>query len=185
MKKTDKFLWIAAIVILVIVVRMVWLEKTHVRDVTHLKSASFEQVENELQVKLTASPEMADSLHQYSYNVVLTAAADEENGVGIIYINGVQSGFRIEHPQYSMYGITIGKSRVGMDSKITYKYEQFFEIDEGLEKEFSSETKDFPVFYVNWTNNDCVVVSCNKATGAVMSVTYYNNAKIVTKMLKL
>ena len=70
-----------------------------------------------------------------------------------------------------------------MESAMTYSYEEKFEIGEDVEKELFGDKTDFPVFYCNWTNNDCVVVSCEKSTGKVVAVTYFNNAKKVTERL--
>lgn len=185
MKLRDKIIWVVALIIVVMVVRKTWLEKNHVTDVTHLRTASPAQVESELKVNLGSSPKMAKKIYEYSKIGIVTMKADEESGVGIVYLNGIQNGFRIEDKKYTMYNITIGKSRLGMESRMTYQYEYAFEIDEDIDKSIMSKKTDFPVFYCNWTNNDCIVVSCNKATGIVVAVTYFNDAKKVTERLKI
>lgn len=178
-----KVLWIVVIAILVIVAKQQFWDKNKATDVTDLRNASTTQIESELDLTLTSCPEMADRVYEYSEIGTVTVKGDSKNGVGVVYLNGVQNGFRIENSQYTMFGITIGKSRVGMESAMTFQSEDKFEINEGVEKELTSKNTDFPIFYCNWTNNDCVVVSCDKSTGIVLAVTYFNNASKVTERL--
>ena len=50
--------------------------------------------------------------------------------------------------------------------------------------EILGDKKVFPVFYCNRKNNDCLVVTCEKATGKIVAVTYFNDAKKVTERLQ-
>ena len=183
MKHLAKVLWIVVIVVLVLIVKQEVIDKNKATDVTGLKSASPTQVESTLNVKLSDSSAMAENVYEYSKAGSVTVKGDSANGIGVVYINGIQNGLRVENPQYIMFDIPIGKTRVGMESAMTYSYEEKFEIGEDVEKELFGDKTDFPVFYCNWTNNDCVVVSCEKSTGKVVAVTYFNNAKKVTERL--
>lgn len=184
MKTRDKIIWGIILVVAVIVIIKSVLDRNQVTDLTHLRTASPEQIASELNINLNSSPKMAGRIYEYSKIGAVTMKANEKAGVGVVYLNGIQSGFRIENGEYSMYNVLIGKSRVGMEGRMTYNYEETFEIDEDFDKSLESGKSDFPIFYCNWTNNDCIVVSCNKATGIVVAVTYFGDAKKVTERLK-
>ncbi len=183
MKYVSKVLWVVVIVAVVLIVKQEFIDKNQATDVTDLRNASTTQVESALNVKLSSAPGMASSIYEYSETGGVTVKGDVGNGIGVVYLNGFQSGLRVEDPQYKLFNIAIGKSRVGMRNAMTYQYEDEFEIGEEVEKELWGDRKDFPVFFCNWTNNDCVVVTCDKKTGIVIAVTYFNNAKKVTERL--
>nr|MBQ8253694.1 hypothetical protein [Lachnospiraceae bacterium] len=183
MKHVSKVLGIVVIVVLVLIVKREVIDKNKAVDITELRNATPAQVETTLNVQLFDSSQMAENVYEYSKAKAVTVKGNTDAGIGVVYLDGSQSGFRVENPEYIMFNIAIGKSRVGMESAMTYSYEEEFEIEEEMEKELFGNRKDFPVFYCNWTNNDCVVVSCEKSTGKVVAVTYFKNAKKVTERL--
>lgn len=183
MKYIKTVLGIAVVVVILLILKQNFLDPNKKIDVTDLRNASPSQVENTLGVKCVSEPSMEGNIFEYSKNGGVTVEGDKANGIGVVYLNGAQSGLVVENSQYKLFNITVGKSRVGMESAMTYQYDQNFEIDEGVEKELLGDGKGFPVFYCNSKNNDCVVVTCEKATGNILAVTYFNDAKKVTERL--
>lgn len=156
-------------------------------DVTDLRNASPSQVESTLGVKCVLEPSLTSNIFEYSKAVKnggITVQGDKEQGIGVVYLNAAQAGLIVENSKYKLFNITIGKSRVGMESAMSYQFDEHFEIDEGFESEILGDKKVFPVFYCNRKNNDCLVVTCEKATGKIVAVTYFNDAKKVTERLQ-
>ncbi|MBO5241735.1 MAG: hypothetical protein J6B19_03600 [Lachnospiraceae bacterium] len=183
MKYLKTALGIILVVVILLIVKQNFLDKNKKIDVTDLCNASQSQVESTLGVKCVSEPSMEENVFEYSKIGGVTVKGDKANGIGVVCLNGFQNGLTVQKSQYMLFNITVGKSRVGMESAMTYQFEETFEIDEGVEKELLGDRNGFPIFYCNWKNNDCVVVTCEKTTGTIVAVTYFNDAKKVTERL--
>lgn len=183
MKKTDKAIWIIALIVIAVVVGVMLHNKNKVTDVTDLVNASESTVATKLGITLTDCPQMAAKVFHFSKSKNITVKGDPQKGIGIVYINGVQKGLYIENKEYKMFDVEIGKIRAGLDSRVTYAYDDCFEIDEEIDEALKDKRTDFPMFYYNRANNDSLVVSCVKSTGEVVAVTYFNDLKRITERL--
>ena len=176
---------IGLVIVFIVVLVKVFIPGKDMIDVTDLRNATAEQVEKTLGVKCNWDPNMSSKIYQYSHSGI-AVKGDVLEGIGVVYMNSVPAGLRVENSKYKLFNIEIGKSRVGMESAMTFSYSNKFEINESrVEDLFTSDRKDFPIFYCDWEKNECIVVSCEKSTGIIMSVTYFNNAKKVTEKLEV
>ena len=184
MNRVYKVFWALMLVVLVFVAVEFWRQRPQPKEVSHLVNDPKIKVEEALGITLSNCPEMAQNVYHYSKTKDVRVDGNTEEGIGIVYV-GWQCGFRIESDKYKLFDLEIGKSRVGMESKMTYDFEDSFEIDEGFESELFGKRSDFPVFYYNRARNDCLVVSCDKSTGIIVAVTYFSDFKRMTERLKM
>lgn len=150
-----------------------------VTDVTPYLKMDKSDIERNLGIALSDSPNMVKKIYAFT-NGEITVDGNEENNIGIVYINGKQSGLHTDNRIYSMYGVNIGDAVISLGDKITYPYENVYEVLNDIGQGSSTAT-----FYQNFTMNDCFVVVVNDTSGRVVALTYFSDAKKATEKLSL
>lgn len=170
--------WVILIVIVVIAGNAFWrFVNPEVTDVTPYLKMSKSDLERNLGIPLSDNPNMVKKIYAFTDGEV-TVDGNSENSVGIIYIDGKQSGFHTDNRLYGMYGVKIGDAVISLGGKITYPYETTFEILNDIGQGSSTAT-----FYQSYTRNDCLVIIANDTSGRVVALTYFSDGKRATERL--
>ena len=148
-----------------------------VTDVTPYLKMSKSDIERNLGVSLSDSPNMVKRIYAFTDGEV-TVDGNSDNNVGIIYIDGKQSGFHTDNRIYGMYGVKIGDAVISLGDKLTYPSERTYEILNDVGQGSSTAT-----FYQNYTRNDCLVIIANDTSGRVVALTYFSDGKKATNQL--
>ncbi len=149
----------------------------NITDITHLVNERKVVVEQSLGVTLSKDPDMVKEIFAYTEGQI-TVDGNSEIGVGIVYINGNQIGLHVNSKEYGIYGVKKGDTVVGVETNMTYEYEECFEVINDLMEGNSTST-----YYYNRRNNDCLVVTSNDVSNRVVAITYFNNLSRVTEGL--
>lgn len=147
-----------------------------VTDVTNLVKASKSSVEQSLGVSLVRDPGMVKKIYEYTDGEITVDADDE--GVAMVYIDGKQSGLHIDDEKYSMYGLTMGDLMIDLENKLTYDYDDRFDVINDMYEGVSTGE-----FFCNTKRNDCLIVVYNDHTSRVVALTYFNDMNKVTEQL--
>lgn len=150
-----------------------------VTDLTPYLTMSKYELERTLGVSLSDKPNMVKKIYQFTDGKI-TVDGSEKNDIGIVYIDGKQSGLHTDNRIYSMYGVKIGDVALYLKDNITYPYESVYEVLNDIGQGSSTAT-----FYQNFTRNDCLVVVVNDTSGRVVALTYFSNGKKATERLGL
>ncbi|MDE7254391.1 MAG: hypothetical protein K2O32_15830 [Acetatifactor sp.] len=150
-----------------------------VTDLTPYLTMSKYELERTLGITLSDKPNMVKKIYEFTEGEI-TVDGSEENNIGIVYIDGKQSGLHTDSRIYSMYGIKMGDAALYLKDNITYPYESVYEVLNDIGQGSSTAT-----FYQNFTKNDCLVVVVNDTSGRVVALTYYSDGKKATEQLSL
>ena len=144
-------------------------------DITDLVGKSEEEIEKKLDVKLVDSPDMVSTVHQYSNGNI---SVSSDSNISVIYINGAEKGIKIDSKKYSMYGIKIGDPAYKLEDNLNYDYTDKFEVLNDMMS--GKSTTDY---YYNVDKNDCFIAIVNDDSGRVVSMSYYNDFKMISENL--
>ena len=145
------------------------------KDITDYVNKSEEEIEKALDIKLTDAPEKVSSVHQYS-NGNISVSSDGD--VSVIYINGIQKGVKVDSKKYSMFGVKIGDPAYKLEDNLKYNYTGVFNVLDDMMS--GKSTTDY---YYNRDKNDCFIVIVNEDSGRVVSMSYYNDFRIISENL--
>ncbi len=148
-----------------------------VTDVTSLVNASKSTLESTLNVELESHPELAKRIYCYTEKEVSLDGGDE--GIGVVYVDGIPCGLHIDHRKYTMFGLHMGDSEIDVDNNLTYPYEGHF----GVLDDYYDSGNSRGEFYYNKANNDCIVITYNDFTGRILAITYFNDFGKATETL--
>lgn len=148
-----------------------------VTDLTPYLTMSKYDLERTLGVSLSDKPNMVKKIYEFTEGEI-TVDGSEKNDIGIVYIDGKQSGLHTDSRIYSMYGIKLGDAALYLEDNITYPYERTYEVLNDIGQGSSTAT-----FYQNYTRNDCLVVVINDTSGRVVALTYFSDGKKATEQL--
>lgn len=148
-----------------------------ITDLTPYLTMSKYDLARTLGISLSDNPNMLSKIYEYTDSEI-TVDGDSENSIGIIYIDGRQSGLHTDNRIYSMYGVKIGDAVISLNDLITFPYDTSFEILGDIAQSAATAT-----FYQNTDSNECLVIVSNNTSGRVVALTYYSNAKKATERL--
>lgn len=146
-----------------------------VTDITPYVNSDKAYIEEQLGVSLPSNPDMLGRIYEYTKGEVSVCGSD---GIGIVYIDGLQAGLHTTNKKYSLYGVQLGYSTYRATDSMTYQYDESFVVLTDLEGDTATAT-----FYTNSTNNDCLIIVHNNIVNQVIAITYYNDMKKVTEEL--
>ena len=133
--------------------------------------------ENELSTKLNtvflSDPDLSKSLSAKSSTPIVIHSDGELN---IIYYKGQQVGVQTSGRKYQFYGISVNQPEITAVHEMTYKYTGV--ASEG-ERSLSGSSNSH--FYYNKQSNDCLVMTVNKKSNRIVSLTYYSDFDTVAK----
>lgn len=108
-----------------------------------------------------------------------TITVNEGKGLCAIYIDGKYSGFHFDNKKWSVAGLKIGDPEIHMFDWITFKYETYFQVLNDMAGGNSEAD-----YFVNFTTNECIVVTVSDRTNRIVALTYYNDAATVLETLE-
>lgn len=144
-------------------------------DMTPYVNTNKATIETELSVSLPNNPDMLNRVYEYTKGEVTACGS---NGLAVVYIDGLQAGLHVTSSKYSLYGVKIGDSTYTATDSMTYQYDDSYVVLDDLEGDTATAT-----FYVNKTNNDCLIIVHNNLVNKIIAITYYNDMKKATEEL--
>lgn len=135
------------------------------RDITALLNKDADSIASELGVTFQDNTEWVYQIHQYSKGITTVKAAD---GIGVVYIDGKQSGIHIRDKKYTIYGIRIGQGEKNVHENMTYSYDDYLSILNDM-----AEGKTTTYYYYSNERNDCVALTVNDTTNRIVGITYF------------
>ncbi len=144
-------------------------------DITDLVGKSEEEIEKKLDIKLEDSPEKVSSVHQYSNGQI---SVSSNGDISVVYINGVKKGVKIDSKKYTMFGVKIGDPAYKLGDILNYNYTNSFNVINDMMS--GKSTTDY---YYNVDKNDCFIAIVNDDSGRVVSMSYYNDFKMISENL--
>lgn len=146
-------------------------------DVSDWAKLELSEIESRLGFRLKDNPKMVQLIYEYTDGEV-TVSGDSEKGIGVVYIDGKQSGLHIDNRKYGMFGLRMGLGEMEVEDNITYDYDDYYEVVNDISEGGSTAT-----FYENHTNGDCLIVVFNDLTHRIVALTYYTEGEKVTELL--
>lgn len=145
-------------------------------DITELVNQTESVIASTLSLDFQDAPGKVPSVHQYSGgNVSVHSAGD----LSVIYINNRQVGVKVDSKKYSMFGVKIGDGEVTADREMTYDaYDSFSVLEDMMD---GGDSVSY--FYYNPEKNDCFLLIINSNTNRVVSMTYYNDFRLISRNL--
>ncbi len=181
MSKGLKQLFKLVIVIILVVIgvkKFNELANPDITNIEYLLLADEQKIEEELGIELQANEEMQRKIYRYT-NGELTVNGTADNDFGVIYVDEERVGVHIDDMHYSMFGLKIGDMMTKVDERITFKYNDMFQV---LNDMYSgSSTAEF---YYNSKTNECLVVVENDFSARIVAMTYYSDASAALGDLK-
>lgn len=144
-------------------------------DVTDMVGLKTEELESRLGITMVRDSDMSKKINHYSKGKI---SVDSDKGIGVVYIDGRHAGLHIDNRKYCMYGVKMGDAEISLEKKITYDYEDVFEVADDMLGGSSAAS-----FYYNKKKGDCLVVIINNTSGRVVAMTYFNDLDKVTERL--
>lgn len=145
-------------------------------DVTGMVNMETEELEAVLDISMTRNSDMVKKVNQYSEGEV---TVDSDSDIGVVYIDGKQTGLHIHNRKYYMYNVHLGDAKVNVEDQMTYEYEERMTVVNDEMEGYSTA-----VFYYNSARGDCLVVIYNDYSNRVVALTYFNNLSKVTESLQ-
>lgn len=178
MKDVIKVVIIILIIVVAIVLGKSFLTKSlEVTDVSQWAQMSEEKIESEIGFELYNDPSMVPLIYAYTKGEV-SVSGNKERGIGVVYIDGKQSGLHIDNRKYCMFGLKLGMGETEVYDAITYEYEDNYEVLNDI-----SEGTSTAMFFQNHTKEDCFVVVINDMTHRIVALTYFSDGKRATDSL--
>lgn len=168
---------ILAIAVGFALVKKFFVKALEVTDVSAWATMSEERIESELGFALENDPSMVKLIYAYTEGEV-TVSGNRERGVGVVYIDGVQSGLHIDNSKYGMFGIELGMGETEVNGAITFDYEEEYTVLNDI-----SEGTSTAMFFQNHSKGDCFVVVVNDMTHRVVALTYFTDGNKATNSL--
>ena len=146
-------------------------------DVTQYIKMNEKDIAAGLKTTFSDNAEWVPQIHQWTNNGKVTVHSDEN--IGVVYIDGKQTGIHIHTKKYMLYNIRIGMGEVEVNKGTTYKYDNMLSVLDDMK-----EGKTTTYYYYNQAQNDCIAVTINDTTNRVTGITYFNDFKKVTESLE-
>lgn len=146
-------------------------------DITEYINKNEAAVSSGLGITLADNTEWVPQIHQWTKNGKVVVHSNED--VGVVYIDGKQTGLHIHTKKYKIYNIQIGMSETEVNKGTTFKYDDFMSVLNDMK-----EGKTTTYYYYNISQNDCVAVTINDTTNRVTGITYFNDYNKITETLE-
>jgi len=143
------------------------------QEISDLLRLPEDKLSTELHTHFESNPDLSKSLSGTS-SVPIVIHSDEE--LNIIYYKGKQVGIQTSGRKYQFYGISVNMPEVTAVHEMTYKYTGV--AGEGERTLTGSSSAHY---YYNKKENDCLVMTVNKRSNRIVSLTYYSDFDAVSK----
>ena len=143
------------------------------QDISDLLHLPEDKISTELHTHFTANPELSKSLSGSS-SVPIVIRSDGE--LNVIYYKGKQVGIQTSGRKYQFYGISVNMPEITAVHEMTFKYTGV-----AGEGERSLTGSSSAHYYYNKKNNDCLVMTVNKRSNRIVSLTYYSDFDAVAQ----
>ena len=100
--------------------------------------------------------------------------------LNIIYINNHQVGINTSDRKYKFYGVSINQAEITAARVTSYKYDDNIKIEQNLSGIHSNS-----YIYYNLENNDCLVLTVNRTSHRVASMTYFTDFRLIADILNI
>lgn len=169
-------IYILAIIIIAVVGKTLYDKYANsTKDITYLLKSSESAIASDLGITFADAPNEVSGVYQYTNNGKITVQGSPD--LSIIYINGKQTGIKINSKAYSVYNLKIGDPEYKIDELTNYNYDDCFDVINNIGG--ASEES----FYYNRANNDCLLIITSNNSGRIVSITYYNDFKKISETL--
>ena len=103
-----------------------------------------------------------------------------DGDLNIIYVNGRQLGVNTTGRKYCIYGVSINEPEYEALKSMTYRYEGCTQTLDNI-----SRGNVNTYYYYSKVHNDCLVLSVSKNSNRVVSVTYFTDYDMISKMINI
>ena len=128
-------------------------------------------------LNVAEAPYMKDKIYKYT-DKELSVDKDSKTGFSFIYLDGEYAGIHIDSKKYSIFGLQVGDAEISVENKITYEYDNSFQVIDEIERGVSDTC-----FFENSNNNTGLALTVNNATNCIVAITYYTDMDEITKEL--
>lgn len=138
-------------------------------EVQEYGSMSSEELEASLGLTLTKNSNMSSQIPHYTKGEV---TVDGNGEIGVIYIDGKQTGIHVNSKKYTLFGVRMGYDERKVKENMMFPNDRNFFIIEDMAVGYSTAQ-----FYCNTIKGDCLVLIYNDTSKKVVAMTYYSNYK--------
>jgi hypothetical protein len=103
-----------------------------------------------------------------------------DGSLNIIYINNRQVGINTSDRKYKFYGVSINQAEITASRVTDYKYDDRAKINQT----FLDVHSDSYIYY-NVEQNDCLILTVNKTSNRVASMTYFTDFNLISELLNI
>ena len=141
------------------------------RDISPYLTMDEKTICTHLDTTFEDSPDLSKAMSQGSREHVTVRSDGELN---LIYIDGKLTGYNTTGREYQIYGVAINQPEISAVHNMMYGYDgSMREVSD-----FSGGASDSHYYYNN-KRNDCLVLTVNRNSNRVVSVTFYNNYHLI------
>ena len=141
------------------------------QEISDLLRLQENTIAEELGTEFESNPELGKRLSANSkYHI--TVKTDGE--LNLIYLDGKLTGINTSGRAYQFFGVSVNQPEITAAHEMTYRAS-----GNGWEMEDLMGGVSRSHYYYNTKNNDCLVLTVNRNSNRVVSVTFYNNYHLI------
>lgn len=144
-------------------------------DITNLLRSNEAMIASELKLDFVDRPEMAGHVHQWSNGKVTVKGTED---VGVVYIDGKQTGIHVESKAYTMFGVQLGDGEQAAYNHMEFEFDNFHSVLNDM-----VEGKTTTYYYYNLAKNDCLALTINDTSNRIVGMTYFTDYKRIIENL--
>ena len=147
------------------------------RDISPYLTMSDEELANQLKTTFMDTPDLGKNLSLHS-SYHITVKTDGE--LNLLYYDGKYLGVNTTERAYQIFGVAVNQPEITAVHGMLYGYDgSMREVSD-----FAGGASDSHYYY-NRIRNDCLVLTVNVSSNRVVSVSYYNDWKLIQSTVTL